>query len=70
MAQHGKRRAEEMRKSANTVLEAGFTPYMAAAIADKHDWVAQQARAGVFAGLDKDASWQDYADRLLQARLR
>ena len=70
VAQHGKRRAEEMRESANTVLEAGFTPTMAAAIADKHDGVARQARAGVFAGLDKDAPWQDYADRLLQARQR
>jgi 3-hydroxyisobutyrate dehydrogenase-like beta-hydroxyacid dehydrogenase len=70
VAQHGKRRAEEMRESANTVAEAGFTPYMAAAIADKHDWVALQARAGAFAGLPKDARWQDYADRLLQARRR
>jgi 3-hydroxyisobutyrate dehydrogenase-like beta-hydroxyacid dehydrogenase len=68
VAQHGKRRSEEMRESANTVAEAGFTPFMAAAIADKHDWVAQQARAGVFAGIGKDARWQDYADRLLQAR--
>jgi len=66
VAQHGKRRAEEMREAANTVLEAGFTPYMAAAIAEKHDWVAQQSRAGVFAGIAQDASWQDYADRLLQ----
>lgn len=68
VAQHGKRRAEEMRESANTVAEAGFAPYMAAAIAEKHDWVALQARAGVFAGLGKEATWQDYADRLLQAR--
>jgi 3-hydroxyisobutyrate dehydrogenase-like beta-hydroxyacid dehydrogenase len=67
VAQHGKRRAEEMRESANTVLEAGFTPTMAAAIADKHDWVAQQSRAGVFAGVAKDAAWQDYADRLIAA---
>ena len=66
VAQHGKRRAEEMREAANTVLEAGFTPYMAEAIAEKHDWVAQQSRAGVFAGLAKDVGWQDYADRLLQ----
>ncbi len=65
VAQHGKRRAEEMRESANTVAEAGFTPYLAAAIAEKHDWVALQASAGVFAGIGKDAKWQDYADRLL-----
>lgn len=67
VAQHGKRRAEEMREAANTVLEAGFTPYMAAAIAEKHDWVAQQARASVFAGITKEAKWQDYADRLIDA---
>jgi len=66
VAQHGKRRAEEMREAANTVAEAGFTPFMAAAIAEKHDWVALQARSGVFAGLPRDAAWQDYADRLLQ----
>ncbi len=70
VAQHGKRRAEEMRESANTVREAGFDPFMAAAIAEKHDWVAQQSRAGVFAGLAKDSTWQNYADRLLQESLQ
>jgi 3-hydroxyisobutyrate dehydrogenase-like beta-hydroxyacid dehydrogenase len=65
VAQHGKRRAEEMREAANTVREAGFEPWMATAIAGKHDWVAQQSRDGVFDGLPKDASWQQYADRLL-----
>ncbi|OOG58142.1 NAD(P)-dependent oxidoreductase [Polaromonas sp. C04] len=68
VVQHGQRRAEEMRESANTVREAGFVPFMAAAIADKQQWVADQARAGVFAGLAKDARWQDYADRLIAAR--
>ena len=41
---------------------------MAAAIAEKQQWVADQAAAGVFQGLAKDATWQDYADRLLAAR--
>jgi 3-hydroxyisobutyrate dehydrogenase-like beta-hydroxyacid dehydrogenase len=68
VAQHGKRRAEEMREAANTVREAGFEPWMAAAIAEKHDWVAQQSRDGVFDGVGKEARWQDYADRLLAAR--
>jgi 3-hydroxyisobutyrate dehydrogenase-like beta-hydroxyacid dehydrogenase len=68
VVQHGQRRAEEMRESANTVREAGFEPLMAAAIAAKHQWVADQARAGVFAGVGKGAHWQDYADRLLAAR--
>ena len=70
VVQHGQRRAEEMREAANTVREAGFEPFMAAAIADKQDWVAQQSRAGVFDGLPKDALWQDYADRLLSARTK
>jgi 3-hydroxyisobutyrate dehydrogenase-like beta-hydroxyacid dehydrogenase len=67
VVQHGQRRAEEMREAANTVREAGpgFAPLMASAIADKQQWVADQARAGVFADLGKDARWQDYADRLL-----
>lgn len=68
VVQHGKRRAEEMRESANTVREAGFEPFMAAAIAEKHQWVADQAVAGVFQGLAKTATWQDMADRLIASR--
>lgn len=68
VVEHGKRRAEEMRESANTVREAGFAPLMTAAIADKQQWVTDQAAAGVFQGLGKGARWQDYADRLIQAR--
>ncbi len=68
VVQHGQRRAEEMRESANTVREAGFEPIMTAAIADKQQWVADQATDGVFTGLGKDARWQDYADRLLQKK--
>ena len=50
VAQHGQRRAEEMRESAHTVREAGFEPFMAAAIAEKQQWVADQAKAGLLAG--------------------
>jgi 3-hydroxyisobutyrate dehydrogenase-like beta-hydroxyacid dehydrogenase len=66
VAQHGKRRAEEMRESARTVQEAGFPPIMAAAIAEKHDWVAAQAREGVFRDVPADAPWQVWADRLIE----
>jgi 3-hydroxyisobutyrate dehydrogenase-like beta-hydroxyacid dehydrogenase len=65
VVQHGKRRAEEMREAANTVKEAGFEPFMSRAIANKQQWVADQAAAGVFGDLDKSAQWQVYADRLL-----
>jgi 3-hydroxyisobutyrate dehydrogenase-like beta-hydroxyacid dehydrogenase len=68
VVQHGKRRAEEMREAANTVREAGFEPVMSAGIADKQQWVADQAAAGVFKEIAKDARWQDYADRLIAAR--
>ena len=68
VAQHGQRRAEEMREAAHTVREAGFTPFMAAAIADKQGWMAEHSRAGVFADMAAGAPWQDYADRLLKAR--
>ena len=70
VAQHGQRRAEEMRESARTVQEAGFEPFMARAIADKQQWVADQARAGVFSGIGKSAEWQAWADALLAARSR
>jgi 3-hydroxyisobutyrate dehydrogenase-like beta-hydroxyacid dehydrogenase len=65
VVQHGNRRAEEMRESANTVREAGFDPFMAAAIAQKHQWVADLAAVGLFEGVPKDAPWQAYADRLI-----
>ncbi|MFM8610170.1 MAG: DUF1932 domain-containing protein [Burkholderiaceae bacterium] len=68
VVQHGQRRAEEMRESANTVREAGFDPIMTAAIAAKQQWVADRAREGVFAGVDKKSRWQDYADALLKSR--
>ena len=68
VVQHGQRRAEEMRESANTVREAGFDPIMASAIAAKQQWVADQAKAGHFAGVAKNASWQNFADELLAAR--
>jgi 3-hydroxyisobutyrate dehydrogenase-like beta-hydroxyacid dehydrogenase len=73
VVQHGKRRAEEMRESARTVQEAGFEPRMASAIAAKQQWVADQAKAGVFKAVPKDAAkegdWQAFADALLAAKL-
>jgi 3-hydroxyisobutyrate dehydrogenase-like beta-hydroxyacid dehydrogenase len=68
VVQHGQRRAEEMRESANTVKEAGFEPFMASAVADKQEWVADQAKQGVFQDVAKGARWQDYADALIKQR--
>jgi 3-hydroxyisobutyrate dehydrogenase-like beta-hydroxyacid dehydrogenase len=68
VAQHGQRRAEEMRESANTVSDTGFAPLMAEAIAKKHQFIADQAAAGTFAGLSKESSWQAYADALIKTK--
>ena len=68
VVEHGQRRAEEMREAANTVREAGCEPFMAAAIAAKQQWVADQAKAGVFEGVGKGEGWQSYADHLLATR--
>ena len=69
VVQHGRRRAEEMREVANTVREAGFEPWMAAATAEKQDWVAGLAAQGLFADVEAAGGWQAYADRLI-ARAR
>lgn len=39
--QHGERRAAEMREVAQTVREAGVTPWMSDACAQRQDWAAQ-----------------------------
>ncbi|WP_322998980.1 NAD(P)-dependent oxidoreductase [Castellaniella sp.] len=66
VVQHGRRRAEEMREVANTVREAGFEPWMAAATAEKQDWVAGLAAQGLFEGVQQAGGWQAYADRLIK----
>lgn len=67
VAQHGARRAEEMREAAVMVRDAGFDPWMTAATADKHAWIAALARSGLFHGLASSPSWRDYADRIITA---
>jgi hypothetical protein len=41
---------------------------MTAGTAAKQQWVADQAAAGVFQAVPKNAAWQAYADALLKAR--
>jgi 3-hydroxyisobutyrate dehydrogenase-like beta-hydroxyacid dehydrogenase len=67
-ALHGKRRAEEMREVAVTVREIGLEPLMAAATAQRQDWMGRQKVALGLDQLGKDANWREYADRLLAAR--
>ncbi len=66
VVQHGQRRAEEMRESANTVAERGIEPLMTSAIARKHQWIADLARDGAFSEVPAKAAWEDYADVLVR----
>ncbi len=68
--EHGRRRSEEMREVAHTVQEAGLTPWLAQASAERQAHMADLADAGVFgtrseAGFERSADWRSEADRLL-----
>lgn len=65
-ALHGKRRAEEMREVAATVREIGLEPLLAAATAERQDWMAKQKELAGLSQVAKDANWRAFADRLLQ----
>jgi hypothetical protein len=57
-----------MREAAATVREAGLEPVMAAAIAERHAFVADLAEGGAFAALDHDAAgWRELADAIERA---
>jgi 3-hydroxyisobutyrate dehydrogenase-like beta-hydroxyacid dehydrogenase len=65
---HGRRRAEEMREVAQTVREAGLTPWSAAGTAERQAWVAELADQGLFNDCgDPRMDWRADADRILAA---
>lgn len=68
--EHGRRRSEEVREVAETVREAGLTPWSAAGTADRQAWVADLADSGLFGakgekGFARSADWRTEADRIL-----
>jgi 3-hydroxyisobutyrate dehydrogenase-like beta-hydroxyacid dehydrogenase len=68
--EHGRRRAEEVREVAETVREAGLSPWSASGTAERQAWVADLADAGVFGergtpGFARSADWRIEADRIL-----
>ena len=71
--EHGRRRAEEVREVAETVREAGLTPWSASGTAERQAWVADQADAGLFGArgtkeFARSADWRTEADRILAQR--
>ena len=53
-----------MREAAATVREVGLDPFMASAIADRQQWVADLAQAATFADAPKDDAWRAQVDRI------
>jgi 3-hydroxyisobutyrate dehydrogenase-like beta-hydroxyacid dehydrogenase len=68
VAEHGKRRAAEMREAAQTVADAGLEPLTALATAQRQDWLAQ-AVAEFSLGVPKGDNfvWQELADAIAEA---
>lgn len=60
--EHGTRRAEEMREVAQTVSDAGLTPLLSSATAERQDWAAARKQA-----LEAE-TLPDMLDRLLAMR--
>jgi 3-hydroxyisobutyrate dehydrogenase-like beta-hydroxyacid dehydrogenase len=70
--EHGRRRSEEVREVAETVREAGLTPWSAQGTAERQAWVADLADQGVFGekgtkDFARSADWRIEADRILAA---
>jgi len=68
--EHGRRRSEEVREVAQTVREAGLTPWSASGTAERQAWMADLADAGLFGARDtkqfaRSADWRIEADRIL-----
>ena len=70
--EHGRRRSEEVREVAETVREAGLTPWSAQGTAERQAWVADLADEGLFGQrgakeFARSADWRTEADRILGA---
>ena len=68
--EHGRRRSEEVREVAETVREAGLTPWSASGTAERQAWVADRADQGLFGtkgrpDFARSADWRTEADRIL-----
>jgi len=62
--EHGRRRAAEMRESADTVAETGLEPLMASAIAMRQDWVADRVAEDPSLKKSPESAWRETIDRI------
>ena len=68
--EHGRRRSEEVREVAETVREAGLTPWSAQGTAERQAWVADLSDQGLFGSkgtkeFARSPDWRTEADRIL-----
>jgi hypothetical protein len=71
--EHGRRRSEEVREVAETVRDAGLTPWSASGTAERQAWVADGADMGGFGEkgtpeFARSLDWRVEADRMLAHR--
>jgi 3-hydroxyisobutyrate dehydrogenase-like beta-hydroxyacid dehydrogenase len=66
VAEHGRRRAAEMREVGRTLEDVGVEPTMALATAARQDWLidAMTSKGLTYSSLPPPFSWRDLADRL------
>jgi 3-hydroxyisobutyrate dehydrogenase-like beta-hydroxyacid dehydrogenase len=65
VAEHGKRRAAEMREAAQAVADAGMEPLTALATARRQDWLAQAiADCGIAVPNGENFKWDELADTI------
>ena len=65
VAEHGKRRAAEMREAAQAIADVGLEPMTALATAQRQDWLAQEIAKRKLTVQAGDAfSWQELADAI------
>jgi len=64
--EHGRRRAAEMRESAETVAAAGLEPLMTLATARRHDWLADRVAENPSLKSAPEADWRASLDQILK----
>jgi 3-hydroxyisobutyrate dehydrogenase-like beta-hydroxyacid dehydrogenase len=68
VAEHGRRRAAEMREAAQAVSDVGIDPQMARATAARQDWLVDEIAAqGLARHSGEDFSWRALADAIAEA---
>jgi 3-hydroxyisobutyrate dehydrogenase-like beta-hydroxyacid dehydrogenase len=67
VAEHGKRRAAEMREAAQAVADAGLEPLTALATAQRQDWLAQAiAEFSLAVTRGESFDWRELADAIAE----